>query len=83
MIFPTVGMPAPKFNGAAVISTDGVPSLGHISLDELLKGRNYAILVFYPADFTPDCSERLEAFSEVSHRFSELGARMVFISTDS
>ena len=42
-----------------------------------------AVLVFYPADFTPVCGEELALFGELLPELEALGARVVGISVDS
>lgn len=52
-----------------------------LSLDEL-RGRP-AVLVFYPGDWSPVCSDQLDLYQAVLPRFEERGARLVGISVDS
>ena len=42
-----------------------------------------AILVFYPADWSPDCGDQLALYNEVLEEFERLGARLLAISGDS
>jgi alkyl hydroperoxide reductase subunit AhpC len=49
---------------------------------EEYKGK-YLIMLFYPFDFTYVCPTELIAFSESVHKFEEIGAKIVGISTDS
>lgn len=51
-----------------------------LSLDEM-KGRP-VILVFYPADWSPVCSDELAVFNELLPEFRRHGARLVGISVD-
>jgi peroxiredoxin (alkyl hydroperoxide reductase subunit C) len=80
------GTPAPPFRLPAVEAADFPP--GHPppadrwrSLDELAGAP--AVLVFYPADFTPVCGEELAIFSELLPELEALGAQVVGISVDS
>jgi peroxiredoxin len=40
------------------------------------------VLVFYPADFSPVCSDQLGVYQEVLDEFEERGAKLVGISVD-
>lgn len=68
------GEPAPDFTLSA--GPDET-----LSLDEL-RGRP-AVLVFYPGDWSPVCSDQLDLYQAVLPRFEERGARLVGISVDS
>jgi peroxiredoxin len=41
------------------------------------------ILVFYPADWSPDCGDQLDVYNELLPDFADLGARLLAISGDS
>ena len=41
------------------------------------------ILVFYPADWSPDCGDQLALYNEVLEEFERLGATLLAISGDS
>jgi len=47
-----------------------------------LRGRK-VMLVFYPADFSPACSDQLSIYQEVLSEISEAGAKLIGISVDS
>jgi peroxiredoxin len=54
-----------------------------VSLQDLLaEGRN-VVLVFYPLDFSPVCTDQLNVYQEVLGELEEAGARLVGISVDS
>ena len=40
------------------------------------------VLVFYPADFSPVCTDQLSVYQEVLGEFEERGAKLVGISVD-
>lgn len=40
------------------------------------------VLVFYPADFSPDCGDQLTLYNEVLPEFERLGARLLAVSVD-
>ena len=40
------------------------------------------VLVFYPADFSPTCTDQLSVYQEVLGELEELGAKLVGISVD-
>ncbi len=70
---PAVGDMAPNFS---LIDSSG----GHISLDSL-RGRP-VVLVFYPADFSPVCSDQLAIYNEILPEFTRFGAQILGISVD-
>ena len=69
-----VGDRAPEFS---LPSQDGV-----VSLSELL-GRGNVVVYFYPKDRTPGCTAEAGAFRDSYRSFSEQGAEVVGISSDS
>jgi len=71
MIAP--GTPAPDFTLA---DQDG----NRVSLSEF-RGET-VVLVFYPADFSPTCSDQLSVYQEVLPQLEERGARLLGISVD-
>jgi len=80
------GTPAPPFRLPSVEAAELPP--GHPvphdrwrSLEDLAGAP--AVLVFYPADFTPVCGEELAIFSEILPELEALGARVLGISVDS
>src|SRR5688500_622653 len=46
-----------------------------------LRGRP-AVLVFYPADWSPVCGDQMALYNEMHEEFDELGAQVVGISVD-
>lgn len=40
------------------------------------------ILVFYPADFSPDCGDQLVVYNELLDEFDRLGASLLAVSVD-
>ena len=67
------GAPAPDFTLA---DQDG----NQVSLSDF--GGRTAVLVFYPADFSPVCTEQLSVYQEVLPQLEERGASLVGISVD-
>ena len=54
-----------------------------VSLQDLLaEGRN-VVLVFYPLDFSPVCTDQLNVYQEVLGELEAAGAKLVGISVDS
>ncbi len=51
-----------------------------VSLSDF-EGRR-VVLVFYPADFSPTCTDQMNVYQEVLPQFEERGARLVGISVD-
>lgn len=69
-----VGTPAPDFS---LRDQDGE----EVSLSSY-RGRK-VLLVFYPGDFSPVCSDQLSIYQEVKPELSEKGLELVGISVDS
>jgi peroxiredoxin len=69
-----LGSPAPDFS---LTDQDGQ----RVSLDDL-RGQT-SVLVFYPLDFSPVCTDQLNVYDEVLEDFERLGAKLYGISVDS
>ena len=67
------GTPAPDFD---LPDQDGKK----VSLSDF-RGRT-VVLVFYPADFSPVCTDQLNVYQEVLGELEQAGATMVGISVD-
>jgi peroxiredoxin len=67
------GTPAPDFT---LPDQDG----NEVSLGDF--GGRRVVLVFYPADFSPVCTDQLNVYQEVLPQLEELGAALVGISVD-
>jgi peroxiredoxin len=67
------GAPAPDFT---LSDQDG----GHVSLADFRGGP--VVLVFYPSDFSPVCTDQLSVYEGVLDEFERRGARLVGISVD-
>ena len=68
------GEPAPEFT---LPNHRGEP----VSLSDF--GRRKVMLVFYPADFSPVCSDQLSIYQEVLGKIEEAGVQLIGISVDS
>lgn len=68
------GEPAPDFK---LRDQDGE----EVSLAELRGGR--VLLVFYPFDFSPTCSDQLSLYEEVKPELEEKGVTLIGVSVDS
>jgi peroxiredoxin len=68
------GTPAPEFT---LPNHKGEP----VSLSDF-RGQN-VMLVFYPADFSPVCSDQLSIYQEVLGQIEEAGVLLLGISVDS
>jgi peroxiredoxin len=68
------GVQAPDFT---LIDQDG----NQVSLSDLRGSR--VVLVFYPADFSPVCTDQLSVYQDVLGEFERRGARLLGISVDS
>jgi peroxiredoxin len=69
-------------NAGAVAQDFSLPSTPdqRVSLSEL-RGRP-VVLVFYPADWSPVCSDQLGLYNELLPEFSEFEAQIIGISVD-
>ena len=67
------GSPAPDFS---LPDQDG----NRVSLSDL-RGET-VVLVFYPADFSPVCTDQLSVYEEVLPELEERGAKLLGISVD-
>jgi peroxiredoxin len=67
------GAPAPDFT---LSDQDG----GHVSLADF-RGQT-VVLVFYPADFSPTCTDQLSVYQGALGAFEERGVRLLGISVD-
>lgn len=70
-----VGEKAPGFE---LKDTEGNP----VRLSDLLKDGKPVILAFYPAAFSPPCSDELSLFQETLGEFERLNAKLIGISVD-
>ena len=67
------GAPAPDFT---LVDQDG----GHVSLSDF-RGRS-VLLAFYPADFSPTCTDQLSVYQQRLAEFEERGVQLLGISVD-
>ena len=67
------GEPAPDFT---LFDQDG----SQVSLADFRGGR--VVLAFYPADFSPTCTDQLSVYQDVLGEFERRSARVVGISVD-
>lgn len=74
-----VGKPAPDFTAAAVSPTG---EIGEVTFSKATKGK-YAMLFFYPLDFTFVCPTELIALDKRMPKFKELGVEVFGVSIDS
>ncbi|MAY40386.1 MULTISPECIES: peroxiredoxin [Spongiibacter] len=75
-----VGKPAPDFTCAAVLGNGEI--VDSFTLSEAAKGK-YAVLFFYPLDFTFVCPSELIALDHRMDKFRELGVEVISVSIDS
>ena len=74
-----VGKEAPDFTAQAVM---GDNSIKEFNLKKETKGK-YAVLFFWPLDFTFVCPSEIIAFGNRLDQFKKLGAELIGISVDS
>lgn len=75
-----VGKPAPNFTAAAVMGCNTIKD--NFNLAEHIKGK-YAVIFFYPLDFTFVCPSELIAFDHRLEEFKKRGVEVVGVSIDS
>jgi peroxiredoxin (alkyl hydroperoxide reductase subunit C) len=78
-VMSLLGNSAPTFTLASTKNMDRLDE--PVSLEDH-RGR-WAVLIFYPADFTFVCPTEILAFSAAAEEFSQAGADLIGISTDS
>jgi len=74
-----VGKKAPDFTANAVIVNNEIKE---ITLSKVIKGK-YAVLFFYPLDFTFVCPSELLAFDHRLAEFKKRGVEVIGVSIDS
>ena len=75
-----VGRKAPDFTTKAVLGNGDV--VGDFNFAKTIEGK-YAVLFFYPLDFTFVCPTELIAMDKRYQKLTELGAEVVGVSIDS
>ena len=75
-----VGKPAPDFTCAAVLGNGEI--VDEFTLSETIKGK-YALIFFYPLDFTFVCPSELIALDHRMDAFKERGVEVISVSIDS
>ena len=75
-----VGRPAPDFTANAVLGNGEI--IDNFNLSETIKGK-YAVLFFYPLDFTFVCPSELIAFDHRLEEFKSRGVEVIGVSIDS
>lgn len=75
-----VGRKAPDFTASAVLANGDIVS--DYKLSEVIRDK-YALLFFYPLDFTFVCPSELIALSKRVNKFKEQGVEVIGVSIDS
>ena len=75
-----VGKPAPSFTTAAVLGCNTIND--SFTLADYIKGK-YAVVFFYPLDFTFVCPSELIAFDHRLEEFKSRGVEVIGVSIDS
>lgn len=70
-----VGAKAPDFQ------LGGTPD-EPLRLSEALKKTKFTVLAFFPAAFSPVCTDQLNLYQEVLGEFTRVGAQVIAISVD-
>src|SRR5579859_3992416 len=76
-----VGRAAPDFTAAAVLKNGEIVS--QYQLSKILKENKYALLFFYPLDFTFVCPSELIALDRRIEQFKKLNVEVIAVSIDS
>src|SRR4051812_38549154 len=79
-VIATVGAVVPDFEMETYEPAHG--DFGKVSLSDIKKAGKWAVLVFYPADFTFVCPTELADLAEQHAKLVALGAHVIAISTD-
>ncbi len=74
-----VGKPAPDFTAQAVMGNNEIRDF---TLSQEINGK-YAVVFFYPLDFTFVCPSELIAFDHRLDEFKQRGVEVIGISIDS
>jgi len=74
-----VGKKAPDFTATAVLGSNEIKE---VTLSKLVKGK-YAVVFFYPLDFTFVCPSELLAFDHRLDEFRKRGVEVIGVSIDS
>jgi len=74
-----VGKPAPDFTATAVLGNNEIKD---VTLSKITKGK-YAVVFFYPLDFTFVCPSELIAFDHRLDEFKKRGVEVIGVSIDS
>lgn len=74
------GKPAPDFTVPAVLGDGSI--VDEFTLSEAIKGK-YAVIFFYPLDFTFVCPSELIALDKRMDAFKERGVEVISVSIDS
>ena len=75
-----VGRPAPDFTASAVLGSGEI--VDEFNLSTSTKGK-YAVVFFYPLDFTFVCPSELIAFDHRLKEFTARGVEVIGVSIDS
>ncbi|NNL67011.1 MAG: peroxiredoxin C [Myxococcales bacterium] len=75
-----VGQEAPDFTAAAVLGNGDI--VGDYTFSDVTKGK-YAVIFFYPLDFTFVCPSELIAFDHRFDEFKKRGVEVIGVSIDS
>ena len=75
-----VGQETPEFTMETYEPSSG--SFGEVKLSELRHDGKWTVLVFYPADFTFVCPTELADLAAQDAKLTELGAKIISVSTD-
>lgn len=76
----SVGATVPDFEMETYEPTQG--DFAKVSLADIKSAGQWAILMFYPADFTFVCPTELADLAEEHAKLEKLGARVIAVSTD-
>lgn len=75
-----IGQKVPEFELDTYEPADG--KYGKFKIKDVTTGKKWAVLVFYPADFTFVCPTELADLAEKQEELKKIGCEIVSVSTD-
>ena len=77
-----VGQPAPDFTASYLKRADGKFSFPQVKLSDF-KGQKNVVLAFFPAAFSPGCTNEMAKYQETSGQFNASNTVILGMSVDS
>src|SRR5437763_2428217 len=77
-----VGQAAPEFTASYLAMENGRPGFKQVKLSEF-KGQKNVVLAFFPAAFSPGCTNEMAKYQETSGQFNTSNTVILGMSVDS